>query len=143
MVYLLDFIIKYWLQALFGVIAAGLGIVGRKIWKQWLKAKKALEEQQEQEHEARVFAKLDEHFNKFDDRLDDLEGRFEEVDERFDNLSYKLNTLEEHDQQQDIAASKRQKGILALVGEQFMAFGAELLDPNHKITYEEYTKYDK
>ena len=94
---MLDFIVKYWLQELFGVIAIALGFLGRRAWKQWTEAKQLLKEKQEKDHESRIFAKLDEHFDNFDNRLNDIDGRFEEVDGRFDDLVLKLNALEEHD----------------------------------------------
>lgn len=99
-------------------------------------------EKKEKEHEARIFEKLDEHFNSIDDRLNEIEGRFEEIDDHFDDLNIKLNTLEEHDKQQDIAAEKRQRGILALFQKQFMTFGNDLLKPDHQITYKEYAVYE-
>ena len=92
---MLEFITKYWLQELFGLIVIILSFVAKKAWKQWSKAKQALNLEKEKEREQRIFDKLDENFDEIIVRLDDLE---------------------ENNRKQDEAAEIRQQGILALYG---------------------------
>ena len=124
---MIDFIVKYWIQELFGLLIIIGTFLGKKAWKQYTKARQMIQDVKDREREQRIYSKLDE--------------KFDGIESRFDDVVDRLDKLEEHDKMQDIEADKRKQGILALYKKDFLNQGKELLDQNHIITYEEYADY--
>jgi len=71
--FLLDFIVKYWVQELFGIIIIAGSFIGKKLWKRY-KAGKDLEEQTKlNEHDDKVLSKIGDMCDAVTSRIDKLE----------------------------------------------------------------------
>lgn len=115
-----EFIAKYWLQELFGIIAAILGFVARYFYKQYKLGKTLQKEKDEQELENKTLAAIEELRNEFQA---DIQKRQEE------------------NKKQDADIAAMLQGVLALWKKIFLEDGRKLLVQGHVITYDEYMAY--
>lgn len=105
-----EFIVKYWLEFLFGGIIAVLGFFCRHYWSLYKKEQKEKQEQLK----SKIMERVEEDINALE----------EKSDRRDDELGEELGLVK--------------RGVLSLQGHQFIDDCHELLDPNHVITLDEY-----
>ena len=128
---MIEFIVKYWLEVLFGLIAAGIGF-----WaKRYIKLEKAEMKRKQEEMQANMCSRV----------IETFDVKLKEVDDRSTEADQKMNAeIEELHGDMD----NLQIGVLSLQGKQFKEFCRELLQPERTITVddfelfnEEYTAY--
>lgn len=110
---MLQFIIQYWVEFLFGLIISGLSVWARYHWKQFKKAKAQTEK------------------NFLDKVKTEIDSTYEQTKKDDIILKEEINSIT---QQVELL----QKGILSLQGKEFKQECAKLLKVDHKITLEEY-----
>lgn len=114
---MLEWIAKYWLEVLFGLIITGMGLGMRKIWKMYKDAQiiRHKEEREEISHEIDEKIKMqNEHMAKADERI-----------------TNEIRNIEN-------SVNKIIKGLLSVQGQTFRAACRRLLETNHSITVDEY-----
>ena len=114
---MLEWIAKYWLEVLFGLIVTGMGLGMRKIWKMYKDAQiiRHKEEREEISHEIDEKIKMqNEHMAKADERI-----------------TNEIRNIEN-------SVNKIIKGLLSVQGQTFRAACRRLLETNHSITVDEY-----
>ena len=114
---MLEWIAKYWLEVLFGLIVTGMGLGMRKIWKMYKDAQiiRHKEEREEISHEIDEKIKMqNEHMAKADERITN----------EIQNIENSVNKII--------------KGLLSVQGQTFRAACRRLLETNHSITVDEY-----
>ena len=124
--FLWDFIAKYWLEFLFGLVAtvltSSLTALAKKYYSLY---KKGLEAVRGEEFV----------------RLENLIAETDKNDSvRIKNLEQKML---EANTKQDKSIDAIRGGVLELQKERFMAFGKELLSEDHHITYDEFEAFEK
>lgn len=129
---MLDFIIKYWLQFLFGLIAACFTF----IIKQYYKMKAEIKEQSIKEMKAEMCSDMK---ANIDARIT---TEHEEINKRIileHEESLKADSQIKADLEiVHVSMENLTKGVLAIQGKQFRAECRKLLMPDHEITLEEY-----
>ena len=117
-----EFIAKYWLQFLFGLIAAGLTALTKRYYSLY---KKGLASERKEEFI----------------RLENLIAETDKNDsERIRNLEQKMLAANDR---QDKSINAIRNGVLELEKERFMTFGKQLLQEDHHITYDEFEAFEK
>ena len=114
---MLEWIAKYWLEVLFGLIVTGMGLGMRKIWKMYKDAQiiRHKEEREEISHEIDEKIKMqNEHMAKADERITN----------EIQNIENSVNKII--------------RGLLSVQGQTFRAACRRLLETNHSITVDEY-----
>ena len=123
---MLDFIIKYWVEFVCGLVAAGIGVFA----KHYIKLqKKALEDAWRKKEEAakdEVIKKLE---GELEEEISKSEEADEEMKEQIEGLSYLIDNLTQ--------------GVLSIQGKQFRDICLYLLDPDHIITIQEYEQFEE
>ena len=121
-----DFIIKYWVEFICGLVAAGIGIFAKHYVKL---QKKALEDAWRKKEEAakdEVIKKLE---AELESEISKSEEADEEMKEQIEGLSYLIDNLTQ--------------GVLSIQGKQFRDICLYLLDPDHIITIQEYEQFEE
>ena len=97
---MLEWIAKYWLEVLFGLIVAGMGLIIKKIWKMYKDAetKRHKEEREEISHE-------------IDEKIEVQNERMVEADEK---ITDEMHHIED-------GVEKLTKGMLSVQGQIFRA----------------------
>ena len=128
-----EFIVKYWLQFLFGLIATGMTIVAKRLWTLYKNEKnhQKTKEQQEfydgikdairQEHKITEQKFLEERNQS--DQCDSI------ITDKIDSLGNKVDKITE--------------GLISVQGETFRTSCRMLLDPKHEITLDELEQTSK
>lgn len=114
---MLEWIAKYWLEVLFGLVVTGMGLGMRKIWKMYKDTQiiRHKEEREEISHE-------------IDEKIEIQNGRMIEADEKITN---EMHNIED-------GMEKITKGMLSVQGQTFRAACCRLLESDHSITIDEY-----
>lgn len=114
---MLEWIAKYWLEVLFGLIVTGMGFGIRKIWKMYKDAQiiRHKEEREEISHE-------------IDEKIEVQNERMIEADKK---ITDEMHNIEN-------GVEKITKGMLSVQGQTFRATCRKLLEPDHSITIDEY-----
>lgn len=112
-----DFIAKYWLEVLFGLIVTGLSVMLRRIWKLY---KDAQQKQKDEDH-----AEL---LKEVDKKIQRQENLMQNADEK---LIKQIRALEKE-------VKTISCGILSIQGDSFRRECKHLLEPGHIITIEEF-----
>lgn len=112
-----DFIFKYWLEAVFGLIVSGLGFACRHYWKLWKN-----EQNHQKSEEQKIF---------YDDILSKIDERNKKLEKKIDALTTRIN---EHDEEYSVL----KEGLLSVQGANFKRQCKILLDQEHKITEAEW-----
>lgn len=68
-----EFILKYWMQVVFGLIAAGLGVTCKQIWSMYKSEKTHQKTEEQKEFYDGILNKIDEKFKPVEERLDEIE----------------------------------------------------------------------
>ena len=114
---MLDFIAKYWLEVVFGLIVTGMGIAMKKIWKLY---KNAQETRQSEEKE-RLLKEVDGKIQIQNERMQQAD---QELRKRMNDIENKIGVLT--------------SGILSIQGGDFRHACKLLLEPGHVITMDEF-----
>ena len=114
---MIEFIAKYWLEVLFGLIVTGMGIAIKKIWNMYKSV-------QTQEHNK----EKEEILHIVDEKIDAQNEKMEEADEK---ITCEIHNIED-------GVNKITKGVLSVQGQSFRSACRRLLEPSHVITVDEY-----
>lgn len=117
---MLDFILKYWLEFLFGIIALGMTGFAKHYYS--LVKKNRLNEQKESKNEQ-------------------SQEMFEAIQELRTELKTDILARQEENRREDEEIATIRKGVLALWRKVFLESGRALLEDSHTITYNEYMTY--
>ena len=119
-----EFILKYWVEVVFGLIVSGLSFACRRYWKLW---------RAEQQHQ-----KTEEQEAFYDGILKKIDERFEETNNRITALDNKVEkNVQTSNAQQEIL----KEGLLSVQGNNFKRQCKALLEPTHKITETEWLQH--
>lgn len=119
---MLDFIVKYWLQFLFGLIVTGLSIALKKVWKMYKNAQMAQHNQEKKE----LLEEMDVKIEQQNQRMVEADN---EIKQEIHNIEGSISTIGQ--------------GVLSIQGENFRDMCRKLLEPAHFITIEEYEQIVK
>lgn len=126
---MLEFIAQYWLTALFGVIAAGIGFLCRKFWKMY-KEEQQKDVQQEVEQ---LLAQYDEKDKELSLAIEkahqDSLDQDKEILKMFQDLTAYIETLKD--------------GVLSIQGSHFRKRCYELLKEDRVISIDEFAQLEK
>ena len=114
---MIEWIAKYWLEVLFGLIVAGMGLVIKKIWNMYKNAQTTRQKEEREEISQEI-----------DKKIEEQNERMAKADERITN---EIQNIEN-------SINKIIKGILSVQGQTFRAACRKLLETNHLITVDEY-----
>lgn len=119
-----EFILKYWVEVVFGLIVSGLSFACRRFWKLW-----RTEQQYQKTEEQKAF---------YNDILEKIDERFEETNNRITALDNKVEkNVQTSNAQQEIL----KEGLLSVQGNNFKRQCKALLEPTHKISETEWLQH--
>ena len=119
-----EFILKYWVEVVFGLIVSGLSFACRRYWKLW---------REEQQHQ-----KTEEQKAFYDGIIEKIDERFEETNNRITALD---NKVEKNVQSSDAQQKILREGLLSVQGNNFKRQCKALLEPTHKISETEWLQH--
>lgn len=126
-----EFILKYWVEVVFGLIVSGLSFACRRYWKLW-----RAEQQYQKTEEQKAF---------YNDILEKIDERFEKMNERFEEMNNRItaldNKVEKNVQTSDAQQEILKEGLLSIQGNNFKRQCKALLEPTHKITETEWLQH--
>lgn len=126
-----EFILKYWVEVVFGLIVSGLSFACRRYCKLW---------REEQQHQ-----KTEEQEAFYDGILEKIDERFEETNNRItalDNkVEKKINEVRKDVQSSEAQQKILKEGLLSVQGNNFKRQCKALLEPTHKITETEWLQH--
>ena len=126
-----EFILKYWVEVIFGLIVSGLSFACRRYWKLW---------RTEQQHQ-----KTEEQEAFYDGILEKIDERFEKIDERFEEMNNRItaldNKVEKNVQTSDAQQEILKEGLLSVQGNNFNRHCKAILETTHKITETEWLQH--
>ena len=140
-----EFILKYWVEVVFGLIVSGLSFACRRYWKLW-----RAEQQHQKTEEQKIF--YDGILEKIDERFEKMNERFKEIDKRFEETNNRITALDNKVEQKinevckDVQSSGAQQkilkeGLLSVQGSNFKRQCKALLEPTHKISETEWLQH--
>ena len=135
---MLEFILKYWVEVVFGLIVSGLSFACRRYWKLWR------EEQQHQKTEEQeafydgILEKIDERFEKMNERFEETNNRITALDNK---VEQKINEVRKDVQLSDAQQKILKEGLLSVQGNNFKKQCKALLEPTHKISETEWLQH--
>ena len=119
-----EFILKYWVEVVFGLIVSGLSFACRRYWKLW-----RAEQQYQKTEEQKAF---------YNGILEKIDERFEETNNRITALDNKVEkNVQTSNAQQEIL----KEGLLSVKGNNFKRQCKALLEPTHKISETEWLQH--
>lgn len=119
-----EFILKYWVEVVFGLIVSSLSFACRRYWKLW-----RAEQQYQKTEEQKAF---------YNGILEKIDERFEETNNRITALDNKVEkNVQTSNAQQEIL----KEGLLSVQGNNFKRQCKALLEPTHKITETEWLQH--
>ena len=117
---MLDFIAKYWLEFVFGIVTLIMSGVAKHFWTMYKKGKEAETQQQD-----------DAQFQKTVEAINALR----------EELKQDIQDRKEENKREDDEIAIIRQGVLALWRKTFLETGRTLLADGHNILYEEYMTY--
>lgn len=117
-----EFIAKYWVNCLLGLISLGLSITAKKFYNLWKLAKTEKKRKEFEEFE-----------KKLTEQLDKIKESSDKSDE---NIQNEISAI-----QQEIDLLR--KGLLSVQGRQFIEFGLKLRDQTDMISDDDYRRFIK
>lgn len=115
-----EFILKYWVEVMFGLVVSGLSFACRRYWKLW-----RAEQQHQKTEEQEAF----------------YNGILEKIDERFEKMEQKINEVRKDVQASDAEQKILKEGLLSVQGSNFKRQCKALLEPTHKISETEWLQH--
>ena len=122
-----EFILKYWVEVVFGLIVSGLSFACRRYWKLW---------REEQQHQ-----KTEEQKAFYNDILEKIDERFEETNNRITALDNKVEKVRKDVQSSEAQQKILKEGLLSVQGNNFKRQCKALLEPTHKISETEWLQH--
>lgn len=122
-----DFIFKYWVEVVFGLIVSGLSFACRRYWKLW---------RAEQKHQ-----KTEEQEAFYNGILEKIDERFEKMDERFEKMEQQINEVRKDVQSSDAQQKILREGLLSVQGNNFKRQCKALLESTHQISETEWLQH--
>lgn len=122
-----DFILKYWVEVVFGLIVSGLSFACRRYWKLW---------RAEQQHQ-----KTEEQETFYNGILEKIDERFEKMDERFEKMEQQINEVRKDVQSSDAQQKILREGLLSVQGNSFKRQCKALLESTHQISETEWLQH--
>lgn len=133
-----EFILKYWVEVVFGLIVSGLSFACRRYWKLWRTEQQYQKTEEQKAFYNGILEKIDERFEKMNERFEEIDKRFEETNNRITALDNKVEkNVQTSDAQQEIL----KEGLLSIQGNNFKRQCKALLEPTHKITETEWLQH--
>lgn len=118
---MIAFIVQYWLEVLFGLIAAGAGFAAKKFYDLWRKEQEHIKEDEENALKNSINQEV---VDMIQDHKEKSYERHEELQKQVDNLKTELEILKD--------------GILGIQGRNFKQDCRNLLKNDHNINLEEW-----
>lgn len=126
---MLQFIAQYWLTTLFGLVAAGIGLLCRKFWKMY-KDEKQKDVQQE----------INTLLEQYDQKDKELQAEIEKAHQ--DSLTHDEEIIKMFKDLTDYIETLKD-GVLSIQGSHFRKRCYEYLKEDRVITLEEFTQLEK
>lgn len=123
---MLEFILKYWVEFVCGLVAAGIGVFAKHYVKLQKKALEDAWRKKEQAAKDEVIKKLE---GELEEEIKKSEEADDEMKEQIEGLSYLIDNLTQ--------------GVLSIQGKQFRDICLYLLDQDHYITIQEYEQFEE
>lgn len=124
---MLEFILKYWVEVIFGLIVSGLSFACRRYWKLW-----RVEQQHQKTEEQEAF---------YNGILEKIDERFEKMDERFEKMEQQINEVRKDVQSSDAQQKILREGLLSVQGNNFKRQCKALLESTHQISETEWLQH--
>ena len=125
---MLDFIIKYWIEVLFGLICTGTTF----LVKRYIDMSKRIREQKDKELIDTIKGKMDEQKT----------GMVQQMDECYNKLLNIVKESDERSHEEDVKIHQEidiiKEGVLSVEGRAFRAECKKFLQDDHIITFDEY-----
>lgn len=135
-----DFIATYWLEFLFGIIAAGILAVGKIMFSL---IKKELQRNRE-DFKAEIQKGQEKFYNKFNC---DIKNTYEQTLQNDKELEEQIVHNQEASEQEDIKIENEinilKNGVLSIQGKQFKEECRRVLDEKYVLTIDEYEQLEK
>ena len=140
-----EFILKYWVEVVFGLIVSGLSFACRRYWKLWRAEQQYQKTEEQKAFYNGILEKIDERFEKMNERFEEIDKRFEETNNRItalDNkVEKKINEVRKDVQSSDAQQKILKEGLLSVQGNNFKRQCKALLEPTHKISETEWLQH--
>lgn len=129
---MLDFIAKYWLEFLFGIIALGLTGLARYFYGLYKKEKQRLEDEAHEKIIVELKSKISDEHKITADLLQTERNLSKQENDALKQEIYNLND------KIDVVSD----GVLSIQGKQFKDDCRKLLNPDHEITLDEFEEIE-
>ena len=133
-----EFILKYWVEVVFGLIVCGLSFACRRYWKLWRAEQQYQKTEEQKAFYNGILEKIDERFEKMNERFEEIDKRFEETNNRITALD---NKVEKNVQRSDAQQKILREGLLSVQANNFKRQCKALLEPTHKISETEWLQH--
>lgn len=132
-----DFIVKYWVEFLFGLVIT----VGGFLLKHHFKLFKENLATQIKEHDKTVVTEVSKLFQKSDELLkQEIQDLRDHTQNEIDGLYHEIDELKTDTKEIRTEIDHLRKGVLDMQGPQFKAKCRELLSDDHQITIDEWVE---
>lgn len=155
-----EFILKYWVEVVFGLIVSGLSFACRRYWKLWRAEQQYQKTEEQKAFYNDILEKIDERFEKMNERFEETNNRItaldnkveQKINERFEETNNRITALDNkvekkiNEVRKDVQSSEAQQkilkeGLLSVQGNNFKRQCKALLEPTHKITETEWLQH--
>lgn len=127
---MLEFIAQYWLQFVFGLIITGMGIALKKVWGLYKKEQTRRHDEEKEE----LLEEVDERMRDQEEHIMNTIGQqHQEMIDADAKISKEISGINEN-------VNKLTSGLLSIQRATFINTCKEYLNPEHKITPEEYER---
>ncbi len=126
-----EFILKYWVEVMFGLIVSGLSFACRRYWKLWRAEQQHQKTEEQEAFYNGILEKIDERFEKMDKRFEALDNKVEQ----------KINEVRKDVQASDAEQKILKEGLLSIQGNNFKRQCKALLESPHQISETEWLQH--
>lgn len=126
-----EFILKYWVEVMFGLIVSGLSFACRRYWKLWRAEQQHQKTEEQEAFYNGILEKIDERFEKMDERFEALDNKVEQ----------KINEVRKDVQASDAEQKILKEGLLSIQGNNFKRQCKALLESSHQISETEWLQH--
>lgn len=126
-----EFILKYWVEVVFGLIVSGLSFACRRYWKLWRAEQKHQKTEEQEAFYNGILEKIDERFEEMNNRITALDEKMEQ----------QINEVHKEVQSSDAQQKILKEGLLSVQGNNFKRQCKALLEPTHKISETEWLQH--
>lgn len=126
-----EFILKYWVEVVFGLIVSGLSFACRRYCKLWRAEQQYQKTEEQKAFYNGILEKIDERFEETNNRITALDNKVEK----------KINEVRKDVQSSEAQQKILKEGLLSVQGNNFKRQCKALLEPTHKITETEWLQH--